>query len=127
MTKQTPEDISVIRSWAGKRRGTGIMAALAGGYIGAIMQEMDHVVYVVDDLVIGLVGAIVLILYLIWRKHGDVNSLKRDTNVFSALLLFALLIKIIWLFGVEIHDPDAIGDDIPSIYFLIVVLLNRFM
>jgi hypothetical protein len=35
-------------------------------------------------------------------------------------------VKFAWLF-VELNDPDAMGDDVAAIFFLLAVILNRVM
>lgn len=41
-------------------------------------------------------------------------------------MALAFLVKTMWLF-VEMGDLGAFGDDVTAIFFLVVVLLNRFM
>jgi hypothetical protein len=102
------------------------MAVIAISFSGVITTELDHPIFAIDDITATVLGALVLVLYLVWRKRDNLGDLKQDTNLFTAILGVAFLVKFIWLF-VEIGDPDAFGDDATSIFFLVAVLLNSFL
>jgi hypothetical protein len=90
------------------------------------MAELDKPIYVVDDIVAGVIGLIVLLLYLVYRNKTSIGDMRKQTNIFTTLLVVAYAVKFAWLF-VELNDPDAMGDDVAAIFFLLAVILNRVM
>jgi hypothetical protein len=120
------ENLSLVRKWAGRRRAYGVIAGASLAFAPVLLSELDHPIFITDDVSVAILGAIVLILYSIFRNSTSLNGLKRHTNLFAALLILAYAIKFVWLF-VEIGDPDASGDDMSAIFFLAVIIANRFL
>lgn len=119
-------ETSEIRRWAGRRRAAGIFGAVGVVFFGTILGELDHPIYITDEVVVGALGTATLLLYLTYRKRSGLSDLKRHTNIFTVLMAIAFAGKIAWYF-VESGDPDAAGDDLGAIFFLVTILLNRFM
>jgi heme/copper-type cytochrome/quinol oxidase subunit 4 len=115
-----------IRKWAGRRRAAGIIGAVSLAFFGTTMAELDKPIYVVDDIVAGVIGLIVLLLYLVYRNKTSIGDMRKQANIFTTLLVVAYAVKFAWLF-VELNDPDAMGDDVAAIFFLLAVILNRVM
>ena len=126
MAQQGAEDISHLRKWSGRRRSYGVIGAASLAFAPVFLSEEDHPIFITDDLSVALLGALVLIFYATFRKKYSLADLKGQTNLFAALLILAYAIKFVWLF-LEIGDQDASGDDMSSIFFLAVVLANRFL
>lgn len=101
------------------------MGVIGLAFLGVAMAEMDPPIFVTDDVVAAILGIVTLLLYFVWRNKTSLGDLKKQTNIFTALLVVAFLVKSIWIF-VEIGDPDAFGDDVPAVFFLVAVLVNRF-
>ncbi len=108
------------------RRGFGLAAGATLAFLLVIAAEMDHPLFLVDDTVAGILGAIVLAIYFVKRKETSVSALKSQSNLFFGLLLVAYVVKLVWI-GIEMGDPDAVGDDYSSIVFIIVLIANRFL
>ncbi|MEM0117609.1 MAG: hypothetical protein QXX17_02635 [Conexivisphaerales archaeon] len=126
MTQQPAEDIPAVRKWAGRRRALGVVGGLSLAFAPVIFSEMDHPLFTVDDLTVTILGAIILIVYLVLRNRTSLSSLKSQTNLFTAIALVGLIVKFAWIF-VELGDPDAFGDDMSSLVLIIVILANRFL
>ncbi len=120
------EDSSQVRRYSGMRRGFGLAAGATLAFLLVIAAEMDHPLFLVDDTVAGILGAIVLVIYFVKRKEISVSALKSQSNLFFGLLLVAYVVKLVWI-GIEMGDPDAVGDDYSSIVFIIVLIANRFL
>jgi len=126
LTKEINEDITLVRKWSGRRRAYGVVAATSLAFAPVLLNELDHPIFITDDLAVAVLGALVLVLYAFFRNRTLVTDQRRQTNLFAALLIIAYAIKFVWLF-VEIADPDASGDDMSAIFFLAVVIANRFL
>jgi hypothetical protein len=124
--QQREENLSLVRKWAGRRRGFGAIGGASLAFGPVLLSELDHSIYIVDDLLVAILGAAVLILYATLKNRVSLADLQRQTNLFCALLIVAYALKFVWFF-VEIKDPDASGDDMSSMFFLVVVLANRFL
>ena len=119
-------NLSIARKWAGRRRAYGIIGAASLAFFPVLLAELDHPIYIIDDLGVAILGAIVLLVYLALRKKVSIANLRKQTNLFAALLIAAYALKFAWLF-IEIGDPDASGDDMSAIFFLVAVIANRFL
>jgi hypothetical protein len=121
------EETKEIRRWTGRRRAAGIIGGVSLAFFGTAMAEIaGNPIYTVDDFVAATIGLIVLLLYLAYRNKISIGDLRKQANIFTALLVVAFTVKFAWIF-VELHDPDAMGDDMAAIYFLLAVILNRVM
>ena len=119
------EESAQMRTWAARRRAAGIMGVVGLAYFGVLMSETDHMIFLTDDAVAAALGGVTLLLYLVWRHRTSLGDLKRHTDVFTGLLVFAFALKTVWIL-VESGDPGAFGDDIPAVFFVIALLVNRF-
>lgn len=126
MDPQGFEETEELRRWAGRRRGYGVAAGLSVAFGLVVMEELDHPVFVIDDVLVLVVGLAILALYAAMRRASSVNDLKAQVNLFAAMLILAYAVKLAWIF-VERGDPDAFGDDLSSIFLLITVIANRFL
>jgi hypothetical protein len=120
------EDIAQIRKWASRRRGFGLLGAINLAFIGAGFAEMDNMTYTVDDFALVALGAVILLIYLAGRNKNSIADMRRQTNIFFAILLAASIIKVAWLF-VELGDVDAVGDNMSVWFFLAATIANRVL
>ncbi len=118
--------MSQMRRFTAMRRAYGLAAGASLSFFLVVIAEADHMFYIVDDAVVGVLGLVVLLILLAKRNESKLSSLRSQSNLFAVLLLIGYLVKLAWV-AVEIHDPDAVGDDFSSIVFLIVLLANRFL
>lgn len=119
--------ISGSLSWAGRRRAYGLIAAVSVGFLSSgIFEFADNHIFIVDDLIVTGLGIFVLVAYFLWRKKVSVSDLKKQTNIFAVALIVAYVVNLVWVF-VESSDAAHVGDEIIAIFFLVALLLNRFM
>ena len=80
-----------------------------------------------DDAAFVVIGvcSLVLLLYL-YRNRRTVNDLKTSLNIFTALMVIGVVVKIIFA-PIEAPDIDAFGDEIPSIIIGAMIVVSRFV
>ncbi len=112
-----------------KRRGAiflflGVIAIIFGATAGE--EVGNNPLFAVDDLVV-LVVAILLIAIWVVRLRGasTLPQLRTAANISVILLAVAVLAKLYGVF-VERNSPDDFGDEIPSLYILLVSIGSRF-
>ena len=121
------EDTTVSRRWAGRRRAYGLIAAVSLSFAPVGIGEFaDNPIFIADDFIVTGLAIFVLVAYFLWRKKVSVSDLKKQTNIFAIALIVAYVVKLVWLF-VESSDPTDAGDEMPAIFFIVALLLNRFM
>ena len=112
-----------------RRRGAiflflGVIAIIFGATAGE--EVGNNPLFAVDDLVV-LVVAILLIAIWVVRLRGSstIPQLRTASNITVILLVVAVLAKVYGAF-VERSSPDDFGDEIPSLYILLVSIGSRF-
>lgn len=91
-----------------------------------VNEENDIFLHVVDDytdIVLAVVAIIVLVA--MWKK-SDLKSLKRTNNIFT-ILAVVLIAATLFAITQEIGDPTDFGNEIPTLFFGIFMLANRFV
>ncbi len=113
--------------WMQKRAVAVFASFLTLVFGSTAVSEMDHPLYAVDDVALLLIGVVSLVLLLyVYRNRKTVADIKKSLNVFVALFVVGLLIKVAFT-GIEASDADALGDEIPSMIIIIFVLVSRFV
>jgi len=103
----------------------GAFLSLVFGF--TITEEIsDSVLYIADDAALLLLGIVIIVLFLLYRNKINEMDLKRFNNIAAIIFAIGLIIKI-FAIVIEAADPDALGDDIPSVIIFLVFLLNRFL
>jgi len=93
-----------------------------------IPTEMDHPIFIMDEIVALALSVILLfsMLYL-YRNKNTVEDLKRSMNIYLAVVIIFLAFKLLAATVIEAGDPDAVGNDIPSVIIGIMALIARFV
>ncbi|MCL4342546.1 MAG: hypothetical protein M1267_01665 [Candidatus Thermoplasmatota archaeon] len=125
-TQSGNEDMVQIERFKGMRRAYGLAAGASLAFLMVILAEMDNPVFAVDDAVVGLMGIAVLVILFLKRNDLSLPSLKWQSNLFFILLLIGYLVVLAWV-PIELGDPDAVGDDFSSIFFIAVIVANRLL
>ena len=124
--------MSSDKSWVkeiGRRRVFGFFWVF---FVLAIFQtvstEGDEFMHVVDNYVgIGL-AAVAIIVLLVWWKKTDTKNLKMMNNILTVLAVILLIMAVVTLAGLTGETTvEDLGDDIPTLFFSIFMLINRFV
>lgn len=116
-----------ITKWLGRSRVYAFfwvffLAAIAN----TVNEESDIALHVADDYVDIILAVVAIILLALWWKKKAPAELKRTNNV-MAVFAVLLILATIFAFTQEIGDPADFGNEIPSLFFGIFMLINRFV
>ncbi len=93
----------------------------------AVISELAHPLYAVDDFFAIAVGVISLFMFLyIYKNRKSNKDIETSMNVFTVLVLLLILVKIAFIL-IEAGDADALGDDIPTVLVGIMIVISRFV
>jgi cytochrome bd-type quinol oxidase subunit 2 len=123
----TPDD---LKSWAKQVGRVRVFAffwvfALVA-ILNVVTEENDIFLHVVDDytdIILAVVAIILLAVY--WRKKST-QSLKTANNILTVLAVL-LILATIFAITQEINDPTDFGNEIPTLFFGIFMIANRFV
>ena len=101
-------------------------AALLFALFGVLFEESDKLLHLIDDVVVVGVGLLIVALIIAWRNRVAAEDVHRQNNLFTVLLVIALVAELI-AFPIEISDPMDFGNEPPSLIILVVFILNRFI
>lgn len=89
-------------------------------------SENDEFLHVIDDYVDIVLAIVAIILILVYWKKTSTKQLKMLNNMLAVLAVLLILITI-FAFTQEIDDPEDFGNEIPTLFFGIFMLINRFI
>ena len=91
-----------------------------------IAEENDIFLHVFDDYAdIILAVVAIIILAILWRKKST-PSLRMANNI-ATILAVLLIVATIFAITQEIGDPTDFGNEIPTLFFGIFMIANRFV
>lgn len=91
-----------------------------------ITEENDIFLHVVDDYAdITLAIVAVIILVAMWKKQS-IKDLRKVNNIFTILAVL-LIAAALFAISQEIGDPADFGNEIPTLFFGVFMLANRFV
>ena len=124
-TGATPEK-SVLKEHGRRRVFVFFWGFVIVAISGVITEEMDMTLHVADDYVDIIAAVIVLALYLMWRNKTALADLKKANNIAT---VFAVVLVLATIFAItqEIGDPTDFGNEIPTLFFGVFMLVNRFL
>ena len=94
--------------------------------LNVVTEENDIFLHVIDDYVdIALAVVAIAILAMLWRKKST-QSLRTANNI-AAVLAVLLIAMTLFAITQEIGDPTDFGNEIPTLFFGIFMLANRFL
>jgi hypothetical protein len=93
-----------------------------------IPGEMDHPIFIMDEIVVLILAVILLfsMLYL-YKNKNTIEDLKRSLNIYLVVALLFFAIKLLTATVIEVGDPDALGNDIPAVIIGIMAIIARFV
>ncbi len=91
-----------------------------------VVEENDIFLHVVDEYADITVGIVAVILLAMWWRKQNPAQLKRTANV-MALLAALIILATIFAISQEYADPADFGNEIPTLFFGIFLLANRFV
>ena len=91
-----------------------------------ITEERDIFFHVLDDYTdITLAIIAIIVLAILWRRKS-LQSLRTANNI-ATVLAVLLIAATIFAITQEIHDPADFGNEIPTLFFGIFMIANRFV
>ncbi len=100
-----------------------------------VVEENDIFLHVVDDYADIIFAVVAIIVLALWWKKDSMSQLKMTNNI-MAVLAVALILATIFAITQELCpagstivtcDPADFGNEIPTLFFGIFMLINRFV
>ncbi len=91
-----------------------------------ILEENDIFLHVVDDYADIVLAVIAIVVLAVWWKRNSMPELRR-TNTILTVLAVGLILATIFAISQEYNDPADFGNEIPTLFFGIFMLINRFI
>ncbi len=91
-----------------------------------INEENDIFLHVVDDYADIIIAVVALALLAMWWKKTTPSQLKMTSNV-MAVLSVLLLLATFYAISQEMGDAADFANEIPTLFFGIFLLINRFV
>ena len=94
--------------------------------LATMWDEVANLYYFIDELGL-LIGSLVIIVIFaaMWKK----NSGKDLEKQLDAALFITTVMIVLKMYGyiIELHNPIAVGDEIPFLIGVIIMLFSRFI
>jgi hypothetical protein len=119
-------EANLVTKFLGRRRVYAIVSVWLLVLIEVAIMEGDTFIHAFDDIAVVAIAAITIILVLLWRSKTSLAELKKQTNIFAALFVIGLAVKL-FAIVVEAADPADFGDEIPLFVLMVILVLNRFV
>lgn len=91
-----------------------------------VSEESDELLHVADDYVDIVLAVIAIVALLVWWKRKSFKDLRMTNNLMTVLAA-GLLVATLFAFSQEMGDSADLANDIPSLFFGIFMLINRFV
>lgn len=122
-----PDEAKAMQKQTGRARVFAFFWVFALAALSStVMDEHDIFLHVIDDYTdITLAVVAIVVLAVLWRRNA-LPSLKKANNIMTVL---AVLLMLVTFFAIsqEISDPADFGNEIPTLFFAIFMLINRFV
>jgi hypothetical protein len=93
-----------------------------------VFTEGDSFIHAVDEYIDIVLALIAIVLLLVWWKKTSTGDLKMSNNVQAVLAVILLILALVTLAGLTGETtPEDLGDDYPTLFFVIFMLINRFV
>lgn len=119
-------DRSLLKELGRRRVFVFFWAFVLVAIANTVTEENDILLHVLDDYTDITVAIIALVIYAAWRNRTALAELKRANNI-ATVLAVVLIIATIFAITQEFNDPTDFGNEIPTLFFGIFMLLNRFL
>ena len=117
---------SVIKELGRRRVFVIFLAFLAFALGNTITEESDILLHALDDyLIIALAVIGVVIFAVTWKKQSFLDL--RKVNNIATIISVIFIPIVIFAITQEINDPADFGNEIPSLLFAAVLVINRFV
>ena len=126
MSASTQEDKSYVKQISRRRVAIFFLALLLVAISETAYMESDMLLHAVDDYVDIVTAAVLLVVIAVWWKRESLPALRNLNNVIAAGAVIVLLATV-FAIGQEIGDPEDFGNEIPTLFFSIFLLINRFV
>lgn len=91
-----------------------------------INEENDILLHVVDDYTDIVLAVVAIVVLLLWWKRASFKNLRRGNNILTVLAVL-LIVATLYAVTQEMGDPTDFGNEIPTIFFGVFMILNRFL
>ena len=90
-----------------------------------VNEENDIFLHVVDDYTDIILAVVAIVVLVLWWKRSSMKDLRMTNNILTVL---AVLLIAATLFAItqEMGDPTDFGNEIPTLFFGIFMIANRF-
>ena len=92
----------------------------------SVVEEGDIFLHVVDDYADIILAVVALIVLIAWWRRTSESDLKRVNNILAVLAVL-LIFATIFAITQEYNDPMDFGNEIPTLFFGIFLVINRFL
>ena len=93
-----------------------------------LSSEGDEFTHVVDNQIDIALGVIAIVVLLVWWRKTSAKDLKMMNNILAVLAVVVIILAIVTLAGMTGETTaEDLGDDIPTLFFGIFMLINRFV
>ncbi len=89
-------------------------------------EENDIFLHVVDDYADITLAVIAIIVLAVYWKRSSIKDLRMTNNILTVLAV-GLILATIFAITQEMGDPTDFGNEIPTLFFGIFMLANRFL
>lgn len=126
MATSTSEDKSFVKQISRRRVSVFFLALLLVAISETAYSESDMLLHAVDDYVDIITAVVALALIVVWWRRQSIADLKKVNNVIAAAAV-VILLATIFAITQEAGDPEDFGNEIPTLFFSIFLLINRFV
>ncbi len=122
----TMPDSATIRELGRRRVFAFFWVFVLVAIANTINEENDIFLHVVDDYADIALAIIAIVVLVIWWKRSSMKNLRMTNNTLTVLAV-GLIIATVFAITQEMGDPTDFGNEIPTLFFGIFMLLNRFL
>jgi hypothetical protein len=91
-----------------------------------MLGESDQLTHIADDVILVALAIIALAIIGAWWRRDTVAGLQQTHNAVLTLLIIALIVQIGAIY-IERNDPSDFGNEIPSLFFILAMIINRIV
>lgn len=91
----------------------------------AVNEENDIFLHVADDYTDIILAVVAIVVLVLWWKRSSMKDLRMTNNILTVLAVL-LIAATIFAITQEMGDPADFGNEIPTLFFGIFMIANRF-
>ncbi len=122
----TMPDSATIRELGRRRVFAFFWVFVLVAIANTINEENDIFLHVIDDYADIALAIIAIVVLVMWWKRSSMKNLRMTNNTLTVLAV-GLIIATVFAITQEMGDPTDFGNEIPTLFFGIFMLLNRFL